>query len=120
MPSDPIPEPWESFLSALDAALPERVDLECLGAFVLAALHGLPRPTADVDVLSITPREQREFLLGRAGQGSPFHRRYRVYLAVLQHRYEQELRPNLGNPEREDLTLKLWIEAIQEERGQAR
>lgn len=35
---------------------------------------------------------------------------------VLKERYEKELRVYLGNPEREDLTLKLWIEAIEEER----
>ena len=37
-------------------------------------------------------------------------------LSVLQDRYKTELRADLGNPDREDLTLKLWIEAIQEER----
>ena len=37
-------------------------------------------------------------------------------LNVLKDRYERELRPDLGNPHREDLTLKLWIEAIEEER----
>jgi hypothetical protein len=37
-------------------------------------------------------------------------------LNVLKDRYEKELRPELGNPRREDLTLKLWIEAIEEER----
>ncbi len=37
-------------------------------------------------------------------------------LALLRERYEQEMRPYLGNPAREDLTLRLWIEAIQEER----
>ena len=37
-------------------------------------------------------------------------------LNVLKIRYEKELRPNLGNPKREDLTLQLWIEAIEEER----
>ena len=180
MPSEQIPEPWSSFFAAIDGALKERVDLECLGAFVLSALHGLPRPTADVDVVSITPREQREFLLGLAGQGSPLHKKHRVYLEhvtvaavpvdyeqrlrgmfpgafthlrllaldpydlalsklernsqrdrddvkflarsarlslqVLQQRYEEELRPNLGNPQREDLTLRLWMEAIEEER----
>ena len=31
---------------------------------------------------------------------------------VLKNRYEKELRPDLGNPRREDLTLKLWIEAM--------
>lgn len=37
-------------------------------------------------------------------------------LDVLEHRYHQELRPYLGLPEREDLTLKLWIEMIEEDR----
>jgi hypothetical protein len=36
-------------------------------------------------------------------------------LETLRTRY-QEMRPSLGNPEREDLTLKLWIEAIEERR----
>ena len=36
-------------------------------------------------------------------------------LNVLRERYEKELRPNLGNPEREDLTLRLWVEALEEE-----
>lgn len=36
-------------------------------------------------------------------------------LTVLQERYQQEMRPYLGRPEREDLTLKLWVEAIEEE-----
>ena len=35
---------------------------------------------------------------------------------TLRQRYEQEMRPNLGNPGREDLTLRLWIEAIEERR----
>lgn len=37
-------------------------------------------------------------------------------LNVLKERYEKELRPDLGNPKREDLTLQLWIEAIEEGR----
>lgn len=40
-------------------------------------------------------------------------------LQVLQKRYEKELRLYLGNPQREDLTLQLWIEAIEEERNAA-
>ena len=30
---------------------------------------------------------------------------------------QKELRWQLGNPEREDLTLQLWIDAIEEERS---
>lgn len=37
-------------------------------------------------------------------------------IEILEKRCEEELRVYLGNPEREDLTLKLWIEAIEEER----
>jgi len=39
-------------------------------------------------------------------------------LDLLKDRYLKELRPLLGNPEREDLTLRLWIEAIEEDRRQ--
>ena len=37
-------------------------------------------------------------------------------LETLIERYNKELRWQLGNPEREDLTLRLWIEAIEEQR----
>jgi Nucleotidyltransferase of unknown function (DUF6036) len=38
-------------------------------------------------------------------------------LKILKERYAKELRWQLGNPEREDLTLKLWIEMIEEDRS---
>ena len=38
-------------------------------------------------------------------------------VTILQQRYRDELRWQLGNPEREDLTLKLWMEMISELRG---
>ena len=38
-------------------------------------------------------------------------------LDLLKDRYEKELRPCLANPSREDLTLRLWIEAIEEGRS---
>ena len=37
-------------------------------------------------------------------------------LEVLKNRYEVEMRWQMGNPEREDQTLRLWIEMISEER----
>jgi len=37
-------------------------------------------------------------------------------LEILKQRYQDELRVYLGNPEREDLTLKLWVEMIEESR----
>ncbi len=38
-------------------------------------------------------------------------------IAVLRQRYWKELRLYLGNPAREDLTLDLWVEAIEERRA---
>ena len=40
-------------------------------------------------------------------------------LKILAERYQKELRWQLGNPEREDLTLKLWTEMIEETRGRS-
>jgi hypothetical protein len=33
---------------------------------------------------------------------------------ILQERYRRELRPKLGRPDREDLTLQLWVDMIEE------
>lgn len=38
-------------------------------------------------------------------------------LKILEERYQNELRPNLGVPAREDLTLKLWIDMFTEDAG---
>src|SRR5688572_2057535 len=180
MPSNFPTEPWKSFFSEIDASLEEEVVLHCLGGFVMTMLYGLDRPTADVDVLPVGSNAATESLIGLAGEGSPLHKKYKVYLQVvgvaqvplnyedrltemfpgtfnhlrlfaldpydlalsklerntqrdrddvkhlartvpldpkvLQDRYQEELRPDLSNPKREDLTLKLWSEMIEEER----
>lgn len=181
MSSSSIPEPWQSFLSDIDARLTTDVDLHCIGGFVVTILYGLARPTADVDVIAITPKYETEFLMNLAGQGLELHRKHKVYLqlvgvatvphdyderlsemfpgnfkhlrllaldpydlalsklerntqrdrddvfhlarevpldpTILTERYQQELRPYLGIPQREDLTLQLWLEAINEQRS---
>jgi hypothetical protein len=38
-------------------------------------------------------------------------------IAILEQRYRDELRWRLANPEREDVTLELWIEMIKELRS---
>jgi hypothetical protein len=43
-------------------------------------------------------------------------RRVPLDVNILENRYRTELRPNLHRPEREDLTLALWIEMIEESR----
>lgn len=180
MPPESVPEPWRSFRSRLDTETQEKVELHCLGGFVVTTLYRLARATADVDVILIAPRGASDELLRLGGKGSPLHHECKVYLDyvgiatvpenyderlvemfpnafkqlrllaldpydialaklerniqrdrddvkhlartipfdlnLLRGRYEDELRPYLGNPEREDLTLRLWVEAIEEER----
>ena len=41
-------------------------------------------------------------------------------LEELRRRYVDELRPYLGRPDREDLTLALWIELVEERRRTSR
>jgi len=58
MSSELLPsEPWRSFLSDLDEALHSTARLDCIGGFVVTQLYGPARPTADVDVIELAPRE---------------------------------------------------------------
>lgn len=173
-----IPEPWSSFLEALDGAATDETRLDCMGGFVVTQLYGFARETADLDVLQIAPGEQRTSLFEVGKQGGALHKKFKVYLdhvgvakvpedyeerlaemfpgafkrlricaldpydlalsklerniqrdrddvkhlartiplniELLKERYEKELRWQLGIPEREDLTLKLWVEMIAE------
>jgi hypothetical protein len=174
-----LPEPWHSFLHALDQRKIVETRMHCVGGFVVTVLYGFSRATADLDVLLIAPQENTSTLLAVAGQGRDLQRKYKVYLdyvavakipenyeerltemfrgdcqhlrlfaldpydlalsklerniqrdrddvkhlarstpldlEILKQRYEKELRWQLGNPKREDLTLKLWIEMIEED-----
>lgn len=90
------PEPWHSFMNELDALASDVVDLQCLGGFVVTLMYGLKRPTADLDVISIAPIEQRKELLEQAGKGSTLHKKYKLYLdyvgiASIPYEYENRL-----------------------------
>ena len=52
-------DPWLSLLKKLDAAAREDVRLDCMGGFVVTTVYGFSRPTGDLDVLEIAPRECR-------------------------------------------------------------
>ena len=172
------PEPWNSFLKDLDEAVNDVVRLDCIGGFVVTQLYGLERPTADVDVIELAPREASEIVMRFAVQGGPLHKKHRIYLdrvtvaaipenyeerleemfpgayrhlrlmaldpydialsklernsqkdrddvrflartipfdmSILQERYKAELRWQLGRPDREDLTMHLWLEMLSE------
>jgi hypothetical protein len=63
------PEPWTSFLRALDQGLEGRVDLHCIGGFVVTMLFGLSRTTSDIDILAAAPSERLAVLQRLAGMG---------------------------------------------------
>lgn len=72
--------------------------------------------------LRIRAFERHDLVLAKLERNSDRDREDLVALArgpgldisVLQSRYEQELRPFLGRPDREDLTLSLWIAILKE------
>jgi len=80
---DAPPEPWLSFLNALDVGIDEPVDLHCMGGFAVVQAYGLERATADIDVLSVVPYSSGERLMALAGKESPLRRRHKVYLDVV-------------------------------------
>jgi hypothetical protein len=80
MPPDRPPEPWHSFLAEIDQTLDQPVALHCIGGFAIAMLHGLPRPTVDVDCLTIVPVDKTAALQSLAGEGSALHKKYGVYM----------------------------------------
>ncbi len=166
-----LPSPWLEFLTSVDTALPESLELHCVGGFVVSLFYGLPRPTGDIDYWTAIPNLDLDEL---AGPDSALAKKYGVYLRrvavnnipeeyvtrleemfpgqfknlrllapdpydlilskiernsgkdrddaeylfksqklsseILRDRYHTEMRINLGRPEREDLTLELWIE----------
>jgi hypothetical protein len=174
------PDPWDSFLKDLDAAVGETTRLDCIGGFVVAHFYGLGRATADVDVIEIAPNQAAERITAIGLRGGLLSKKHRIYLdrvtiavipenydgrlvemfpgayvhlrlmaldpydlalsklernsqkdrddvsflagrvpldlAVFELRYQTELRWQLARPEREDLTLNLWLAMIREAR----
>ena len=77
------PEPWRSFLKALNDMLKTPVELHCIGGFAITMQYGLSRTTSDIDVLPASPSERLAELQQLAGEGSDLHRRFQVYLQVV-------------------------------------
>ncbi|MBI2323032.1 MAG: hypothetical protein HYU88_13305 [Chloroflexi bacterium] len=63
----------------MDQQLPGPVELHCLGGFVAATLHGLSRPTNDVDYVEIVPQHALQVVEQLAGRESVLARRSGVY-----------------------------------------
>jgi hypothetical protein len=74
------PSPWKEFLTEIDALLREDVSLHCIGGFVISAHYGLPRPTGDIDYVSVYPNKCDAYLNEIAGIGSPLSNKHKLYL----------------------------------------
>jgi hypothetical protein len=75
-----LPEPWHSFLAEIDAALAKPVSINCIGGFALTVHYGMSRPTADVDVLEVSPEVFAGPLIVLGCEGGPLHRKYKLYI----------------------------------------
>lgn len=73
-------EPWASFLAEVDALLGERVEIHCLGGFVVTVVYRVPRATRDVDYVEVIPRDFGSRLEEIAGMKSALARRHGLYL----------------------------------------
>src|ERR1700730_2037851 len=82
MPSDPLPEPWRSFLRDLDTQLAGPTELHSFGGFVVAQCYGLRRPTADIDILESKGTDLIT-IAKLAGRTSPLYKRHGVYIDVV-------------------------------------
>ena len=87
MPSKPLklnlPDHWDDFLRAVDATLEVPVELHCIGGFVVEAVYGIPRRTADLDYISIDPRAAIPTLEEIAGQQSKLKQIHNLYLQIV-------------------------------------
>lgn len=82
MPSASSPDlrpPWREFLEDVDRLLPSPVQLHCLGGFLLAVRHRLPRPTGDLDYIEIVPHDAMQVLQRIAGRDSPLAKKHRLH-----------------------------------------
>jgi len=105
MPHKRPPEPWDSFLRAIDKTLVQPVELRCIGGFAIAMLCGLPRPTIDIDFLTVVPVSATANLTALAGKGSALHATHGVYaqhvgIATVPENFEQRLKPNIDPRQR--------------------
>jgi hypothetical protein len=98
MRRDRPPEPWHSFFLDIDQAFDQPIALQCIGGFAIAMLYGLPRPTVDVDFLSVVPAYEIGRLNALAGIGSALHKKHGVYvqhvgIVTVPENYENRLIP---------------------------
>jgi hypothetical protein len=78
MPERDLPSPWAKFLADVDQSIATKIEVHCLGGFVLTALYGIPRTTADLDYIATIPATGVAELQTVAGSESKLAKKYRV------------------------------------------
>jgi hypothetical protein len=51
-----------------------------MGGFVITTVYGFSRPTGDLDVLEIAPRDAGRVMLELGMRDGALHRKYKIYL----------------------------------------
>jgi hypothetical protein len=94
------PSPWKEFLQDLDDHLGEVCHLAIFGGFAVTQVYGVGRPTADIDVLEVTPLHAHRDLDRFGGRDSDLAIRHKVYLDIVgagvanpPYEYDIRLRP---------------------------
>lgn len=75
--------PWLDFLSAVDSALSRRVQLHCIGGFVLGLVYGMPRPTGDIDYFEVLPRDAGNEVESIAGRESAIAKKHKLFIQAV-------------------------------------
>src|SRR5687768_11275616 len=83
MPPNHRGQPWLPFLRAVDEQLPGPTEVHCFGGFAIAAVYGLPRITADVDVNEARGSADLSYLARIAGKESKLAKRHRIHFDVV-------------------------------------
>jgi hypothetical protein len=78
--ADPPSQPWGAFLRDVDERLKDRIELRCLGGFVVTQHYGVGRTTSDIDFLSIIAQSPEDDIEALAGAGSALYRKHGLYV----------------------------------------
>jgi len=74
-----LPSPWLEFLSAVDHALSSKVEVHCIGGFVLTLAYGARRTTGDVDYLTVAPSDAAAEIERLAGRQSKLAKTHKIF-----------------------------------------
>lgn len=119
----PLPSPWNKFLTEVDGMLSEQLDLHCVGGFVVAYFYGAPGYLKHIRLLVLDPYDCILSKVERnvdvdVNDAEYLFRSQKLDAQMLRERYQKESRPYIiGDVATHDTTMKLWLEIFTAERG---